>query len=294
MTIGGPDVLVAGGKLTSGGDNMPSGGSSQRWRDHRALTALAYLAFGSVYMIVNATTLIDQRVALGIPIEAWKAWLLEFTSLVAWLILLPLILWLGERFLACRRLVHQIVCHAAACFSLSLAHTAIMVILRAATFALAGEEYSLSQSPVDSLVFELRKDVITYLSIVLVFTVARRLVATQAPSTREHQASQALIEVRDGTRTFLLKPDEIDWVEAAGNYVELHGLFGTKMARRTIADTEEKLSTYGFVRVHRSRIVRKSAIISIETRQSGDFDILLRSGARIGGSRRYRGRLQGE
>ena len=88
-----------------------------------------------------------------------------------------------------------------------------------------------------------------------------------------------LIEVRDGSRLVMLRPDEIDWVSAAGNYVELHGSFGSELARRTMADIEATLAPHGFVRVHRSRLVRRAAIAAIETRQSGDFDMMMRSGS---------------
>jgi DNA-binding LytR/AlgR family response regulator len=54
---------------------------------------------------------------------------------------------------------------------------------------------------------------------------------------------------------------------------------------------EAELAHHGFVRVHRSRIVRRTAIASTETKQSGDFEITLRSGAVIDGSRRFRQNL---
>lgn len=101
----------------------------------------------------------------------------------------------------------------------------------------------------------------------------------------------AIIEVRDGNRVRLLRFNQIDWVNAAGNYVELNGAFGSQLARRTMADIAAELAPHGFVRVHRSRLVRKDAIASIATHQSGDCDITLRSGVVISGSRRYRQNL---
>ena len=112
-------------------------------------------------------------------------------------------------------------------------------------------------------------------------------IAPPAPQSGE----TALIEVRDGSRVVMLRPSEIDWVSSAGNYVELHGSFGSQLARRTMADLEVELTPHGFVRVHRSYLVRRAAIATTETRQSGDFDVTLRSGAVIGGSRRFRQNL---
>jgi DNA-binding LytR/AlgR family response regulator len=99
---------------------------------------------------------------------------------------------------------------------------------------------------------------------------------------------EARIEVRDGSRTIRLAPADIEWAQAAGNYVELHGGFGTLLHRRTLAALELELAPHGFRRVHRSRLVRTSAVQAIETRQSGDFEIVLASGHRIVGSRRFR------
>ena len=143
----------------------------------------------------------------------------------------------------------------------------------------------------ERLLFEARKDVITYVSILAVFLLARQLVARPMAAPPPPIEDAALIEVRDGNRVVMLRPREIDWVSAAGNYVELHGSFGSLLARRTMADLVSELTPYGFVRVHRSHLVRRTAIATTETRQSGDFDITLRSGAVISGSRRFRQNL---
>lgn len=277
--------------LTSGGIAVTRGSLRLPWRDPRTLTAMAFVAFGLVYMIVNATTLIDQRQALGQPIEPWRAWLLELTSFLAWLLLLPAILWLARKLLRIRHSWLVIAGHAAGCVALSLCHTLIMVGLRYATFAFVDEEYAPAGAFPAFLLFEFRKDLITYASIVLVFLVARRLMAGSASDATDGLLPPDLIEVRDGSRTFWLRPEEVDWVSAAGNYVELHGAFGVRLARRTLSDMERELARHGFARVHRSRLVRQGAVASIETRQSGDFDIVLRSGETISGSRRFRANL---
>ena len=292
VTEGGQHGASAEAELTSGGQTVTSGAGRPRWRDPRVVTLVAFGAFGLVYMIVNATTLIDQRAALGRPIEPWRAWLLELTSFVSWLILLPMILWVAIRLLGLKQRWLAVAWHAAACLAASLSHTLLMLGLRAGSFALAGELYARSEPVYDVLVFELRKDIITYVSIVLVFLVARRLLAAPSNAAADSPGTGTPIEVRDGNRTLWIRPDEIDWVSAAGNYVELHGAFGVQLARRTLSDMEEELAGEGFVRVHRSRLVRQASIASIETRQSGDFEVILRTGERITGSRRYRANVR--
>ncbi len=276
----------------SGGTGVTSGGGRQGWRDPRAVAALAFAAFGLVYMIVNATSLIDQRKGLGQPIEPWRAWLLEGTSFASWLILLPVILWGANRIGRRGRPMLLVAVHAALCLAVSLAHTAIMFALRVVSFDLAGAQYGASAPLADLLIFELRKDVITYVAIVLAFHVARHMLAQPAAGAVTGAQTGELIEVREGSRTVWLRPDEIDLVVAAGNYVELHGVFGTKLVRRTMAEIEALTAPLGFVRVHRSRLVRKASIAAIETRQSGDFEIALRSGLSVSGSRRFRANLQ--
>lgn len=292
VTGGGSGVTGTGGQLMSGGRFVTSGGRRPRWRDPHRVAAMAFMAFGLVYMIVNATSLIDQREALGQPIEPWRAWLLEGTSFVSWLVLLPVILWGANRIGRLDRPLLLVAGHAAMCLAVSLAHTAIMIALRMVSFDLFGARYGASAPVIDLLIFELRKDLITYVSIVLVFHIARRLMAQPEAKIGSGALADELIEVRDGTKTIWLKPDEIDLVVAAGNYVELHGVFGTKLVRRTMAEIEDLTAPLGFVRVHRSRLVRKASISSIETRQSGDFEIVLRSGNSVGGSRRFRANLQ--
>ncbi|MCL9983500.1 MAG: LytTR family transcriptional regulator [Erythrobacter sp.] len=259
-------------------------------RDPRHITALAFAGFGLLYMVVNAASMIDQRRALGQPIPVWQAWVLEGTSFVAWLVMVPVIVMIAAR-LAPRPPWIAALGHAIGCGVLSLAHTAIMAGLRITAFGLAGLDYGPGGSWLGQAVFEARKDVITYVSILAIYLLARRLIAVSAARLPEVVGATPLIELRDGSRLVMLRPDEIDWVSAAGNYVELHGSFGSELARRTMADIEATLAPHGFVRVHRSRLVRRAAIAAIETRQSGDFDMMMRSGVAISGSRRFRHNL---
>ena len=88
-----------------------------------------------------------------------------------------------------------------------------------------------------------------------------------------------------------LLPRQIDWVRAAGNYVELRWEGRTLLHRSTLAALADQLGA-GFVRIHRGRLVRRDAIRSVETDKSGDFTVTLASGATLRDSRRYRSSLQ--
>jgi LytTr DNA-binding domain len=276
--------------LTSGGDSGPSGGDIPHWRKPQTLTALVFIGFGLIHIMVNATSLIEERRALGQSVEAWQPWVWEATSFLAWLLLLPAILWVAGRAASIGRTALALAVHLCTTIPVSLGHTAVMLVMRKLAYAAVGETYVRAGSTFDIIVYEYRKDAITYALIIFVYLLIRRLaVSPVMPAMTGPE--ERLIEVRDGSRSFWLQPEEIEWVAAAGNYLELHGVFGTKLARRTLAEMESELGVSGFVRVHRSRLVRKAAIVSIETQKSGDFEIVLRSGQTITGSRRYRSNI---
>ncbi|MGD2070811.1 MAG: LytTR family DNA-binding domain-containing protein [Gemmatimonadota bacterium] len=105
--------------------------------------------------------------------------------------------------------------------------------------------------------------------------------------------SSSLLTLRteDGVR--LVRPAEIEWIEADGNYVRVHGEDGrAHRIRRRLSELEERLVPEGFARVHRSTLVRLDAIREIRPRERGDCDIVLRGGDRVRLPRTRRGDLE--
>lgn len=143
-------------------------------------------------------------------------------------------------------------------------------------------------APLANWPYELRKDALIYLVLIATYAGWRVLRAPARPPEAEDQA----LEVRDGARRFFVPIDELLWVEAAGNYVELHRPAGALLHRAPLQEIENRLAPRGFVRIHRSRLVRRSAITAIETNPSGDFAVTLRDGQVLAGSRRYRQALE--
>ena len=95
--------------------------------------------------------------------------------------------------------------------------------------------------------------------------------------------------VRAGHRILLIPVDHIDCIEAAGNYVHLHGFDGSDhLLRASVSALETRLDPERFVRVHRSTIVRIAAISELEKLGSGDHLIRLQSGRETNLSRTYR------
>lgn len=98
--------------------------------------------------------------------------------------------------------------------------------------------------------------------------------------------------VKSGGRISFLRADEIDWVEAQGNYLCLHGGRESHLLRETMNELEARLDPRKFVRIHRSTIVNLERIKELQPAFHGDYSVLLRSGARLTLSRTYRDRLQ--
>jgi len=99
------------------------------------------------------------------------------------------------------------------------------------------------------------------------------------------------IPVREGQETLFVDLDEIDWIEAADNYVQLHAGRRTYMMRETLAAMEARLDTRLFTRIHRGAIVNDGKVRSLRPQANGDLEAVLRDGTALPVSRSYRERV---
>jgi hypothetical protein len=169
----------------------------------------------------------------------------------------------------------------------SLAHVALIFIVREAGYAAFGGRYGFFDDGVAmTLLYEWRKDVLVYGAIAATYWMFRRF-QERAPMA---PAGQERIEVRDGGAVAFVNAGDISHIEAAGNYVEIHTAAKTHLVRGTLASWEARLGARGFVRVHRSRLVNRSKVAALKPTASGDVEIALCDGRTLLGSRRYRAR----
>jgi two-component system, LytTR family, response regulator len=99
------------------------------------------------------------------------------------------------------------------------------------------------------------------------------------------------LPVKDRDRFLLLRIEEIEWVEAAQNYVQIHARKHEYLVRGTMADLEAQLDPVRFARIHRSTLVNLDRIREIRPAWHGDFDVVLEDGTQLKLSRHYRDRL---
>ncbi|HEU4694193.1 MAG TPA: LytTR family DNA-binding domain-containing protein [Vicinamibacterales bacterium] len=119
----------------------------------------------------------------------------------------------------------------------------------------------------------------------------RRLLALVKDLRRDQPKTDRLV-VKSGGRLFFLRTDEIDWIEAAGNYVRLHVGNTSHLLRETMNAIESRLDPEKFFRIHRSRIVNMERIQEMQPWLNGEYAVLLRTGTRLTLSRGYREKLQ--
>ena len=101
------------------------------------------------------------------------------------------------------------------------------------------------------------------------------------------------VVVKTSGRVIFLDVGDIDWIEAAGVYVDLHVGSKSYLYRATVGQLQERLDPKQFVRVHRSAIVNAARIMELQPRTHGDYVVLLKGGTELPLSRGYRTQIEG-
>lgn len=95
------------------------------------------------------------------------------------------------------------------------------------------------------------------------------------------------IAVRSAGKTYFVEMQDVIWIQAAENYVQLHTACGRHLVHATVHVLQEMLDPQRFLRIHRSLIVNVEQIKELESGTHGEFLIVLSNGTRLQCSRRY-------
>ena len=98
--------------------------------------------------------------------------------------------------------------------------------------------------------------------------------------------------IRSGGRVFFVKPQDVDWVRAEGNYVRIHAGKTSYLVRETMNDLESRLLPSRFVRIHKSVLVNIDRIREVQPLLTGGHTVLLTDGTKLTWSRGYQSRLR--
>jgi two-component system LytT family response regulator len=102
----------------------------------------------------------------------------------------------------------------------------------------------------------------------------------------------ARIAVRSGDRFVVVDWSDVDWIEAADNYVTLHVGAREYLVRDTLGSIERQLDPDRFARIHRSAIVQIDRIVELRPASHGDAELVLRGGRRLTLTRTWRDAVQ--
>lgn len=244
---------------------------------------------------LRADSVLMEYARRGETLSAWEPYVWEFSSVVTGLIVVWLVIQFDRRYpLNSANSGRNLIAHALFSVAASLIHVVGMVLLRHGAYALMNSRYDFGDWPTE-LWYEYRKDAVSYVNILLIVYVYRfwssRVIEEASPISEDENSSSASGErflVRKMGKDFLLRASAIEWVEAAGNYMNLHANGRVYPLRETMNALQERLDPGKFARVHRSFMVNIDCVESIQPSESGDGTIRLRSGDEIRLSRRYR------
>jgi two-component system, LytTR family, response regulator len=116
--------------------------------------------------------------------------------------------------------------------------------------------------------------------------------AGQAPRDQQPAGRRNRLMVKSGGRIHFIRTADIDWCEAAGNYVRMHVGPQEHLVRDTMSHLESQLDSQQFMRIHRSTIVNVDRIQEMQSSFNGEYVVLLRNGTRLTLSRGYRDAIQ--
>lgn len=109
---------------------------------------------------------------------------------------------------------------------------------------------------------------------------------------QQYERSKDKIMIKEEGKIFFLDTDEIEWIEASGNYIKIVTSDNHYMIRETMKNIKSKLDSKIFFRIHRSTIINIKKVKVIEPWFHGDYQVTLFNGTRLNMSRNYKGLLE--
>ena len=111
-------------------------------------------------------------------------------------------------------------------------------------------------------------------------------------ASTESESFLERIPIRRSGKVEIIDLDDVEWIAAAGNYVELHAEGRRHLYRSALSKLVRRLDPDRFVRIHRSAVVNVERVRELEPTPQGDWKLRLDTGARLRLSRRFREALQ--
>ncbi len=261
-----------------------------------------------IFLGLNATVLATSHImeasrgGSDVPFYTWEPFVWEYSSGLAVLLLLPFLHGLLERYPLTFLNIHQrFVPYFTAAMFFSTAHVSLMVAMRKAAYFTQSIRYEFGPLPFEFF-YELRKDLLTFLMLIIVAQgyrfIASRIIGEASMVTEGEgndpntENSPERLLVKKLGKEFIVNLKEVEWMEASGNYINLHIQERIYPIRKTLSAFADEVSDKGFCRIHRSHMINLNFVASISPMPSGDGEVQLKSGKVLNLSRRYKEALK--
>jgi len=253
------------------------------------------------YFLINAAIL-----ATSVVMEAnrsgersfqlWEPFVWEFSSALSTMMLLRACVWLLKTYTfdwGKVKVFFGIYLFSSLIYS--LAHVAIMVSIRELVYWSQSLDYDFGNIFIEFL-YEYRKDLWSFIFILIFIKgygfIVSHLQGEASPIAvgEEENVTQRFdrLLVKKLGKEFIVKVEDIEWLESSGNYVNLHSKGRIYPTRATLTQLISQIEEQGFCRIHRSHAVNLNNIDSITPLSSGDSEVKLRDGKILNLSRRYK------
>lgn len=114
----------------------------------------------------------------------------------------------------------------------------------------------------------------------------------EAAAPEQESVTRERILLRSGGEIYFLKAEDVDWIEAEGDYMKFHAAGRAHLLRETMSNLESRLDAKRFVRIHRSTIVNIDRVKKLSPSFAGEYAVILHDGTKLRLSRGYHDRLQ--
>lgn len=244
-------------------------------------------------LLLATTSLMEGR-RHGGTLAWWEPFCWEFSSILMILLCFWPILRVHNWLLGRVSVPRLLLVHALLTLPFSLVHVTGMVAIRELCYWLVGWEYHFGDWGYE-LLYEYRKDAASYFIILAVVSayqfIVRRLQGEASYIDESETSSRPLPDrllVKKLGKEFLVAVADIRWIEASGNYANLHVNDSVYPMRMTMARLEAELPAGQYLRIHRSAIVNVRCVSHIQPTDTGDYRLFLHTGEELALSRRYR------
>ncbi len=273
-------------------------------KNQSAITLVLITAYFLVNGFINSTTVLMEFMRSDqVSVEIWEPFTWEFSSAIGSLLLvIVLAKWLQLYPWNWQRLVLSFGQYILMALAFSAAHIAFMILSRELVYVLMGREYEFAVGFEQwrfELIYELRKDIWSFVFFVIAIWGYRYIVAQwlgdakeigeNIPNEQQQTGkSSDLLLIKKLGREFLVDKNKIEWIEASGNYLNLHVGEDVFPMRATFKSFLAANAHLTFQRVHRSYAVNLNFVDNLTLAKSGDGVIQLSSGKTVKMSRRYK------